>query len=111
MGKNQPLVSNIHDTALIFEGGGMRASYTSGFVAMLLEQKIYFDYVAGISAGSSLTVNYLSRDIKRTKRSFTEFVSDPSFGDLKSWLKGEGFLTPSTFTPRRRDRRSDTLRL
>ena len=92
MGQNQPLVSNIHDTALIFEGGGMRASYTSGFVAMLLEQKIYFNYVAGISAGSSLTVNYLSRDIKRTKRSFTEFVSDPSFGDLKSWLKGEGFF-------------------
>lgn len=92
MGQNQPLLSNIHDTALIFEGGGMRASYTSGFVAMLLEQKIYFDYVAGISAGSSLAINYLSRDIERTRRSFTEFVSDPSFGDLKSWFKGEGFF-------------------
>ncbi len=92
MGQSQPLVSNIHDTALIFEGGGMRASYTSGFVSMLLEQELYFDYVAGISAGSSLTINYLSRDIERTKRSFTEFVSDPSFGDLKTWLKGEGFF-------------------
>ncbi len=92
MKQNQPLVSNIHDTALIFEGGGMRASYTSGFVSMLIEQKIFFDYVAGISAGSSLSINYLSRDIERTRRSFTEFVSDPSFGDLKSWLKGEGFF-------------------
>lgn len=89
---HQPLVSNVHDTALIFEGGGMRASYTSGFVAMLLEQEIYFDYVAGISAGSSLTINYLSRDLDRTRRSFTEFASDPSFGNLRSWLKGEGFF-------------------
>ena len=31
----------------------MRASYTAGFVTMLLEQQLYFDYVAGISAGSS----------------------------------------------------------
>ncbi len=92
MSQVKSLLSNIHDTALIFEGGGMRVSYTSGFATMLLEQKLYFNYVAGISAGSSLAVNYLSRDMERTRRSFTEFASDPSFGDLKSWLKGEGFF-------------------
>ena len=35
--------SNVHDVALIFEGGGMRACYTAGFVTMLLEHEIYFD--------------------------------------------------------------------
>ncbi len=86
------LESNVYDTALIFEGGGMRACYTAGFVSMLLEHDIYFNYVAGISAGASHAVNYLSRDYVRTRRSFTDIVQDPSFGDLSSWVKGDGYF-------------------
>lgn len=86
------LKSNIYDTALIFEGGGMRACYTAGFVTMLLEQGLHFNYVAGISAGSSHAVNYLSRDPVRARRSFTDIVQDPSFGDISSWLKGDGYF-------------------
>jgi len=86
------ITNNIHDTALIFEGGGMRASYTAGFLNNLLENEIYFDYVAGISAGSSHSVNYLSRDIQRAKRSFVDLVTDPGFGGWKSFFKGEGYF-------------------
>lgn len=86
------LHNNIKDVALIFEGGGMRASYTSGFLNVLLENEIYFDYVAGISAGASNTVNYLSRDIERSRYSFVDFVLDPKFGGWKSFLRGEGFF-------------------
>ena len=32
------LLGTIDDVALIFEGGGMRASYTAGVVVTLLEQ-------------------------------------------------------------------------
>ena len=84
--------SNIHDVALIFEGGGMRACYTAGFVTMLLEQEMYFHYVAGISAGSTHAVNYLSRDPVRARRSFTDTVLDASFGDITTWMKGEGYF-------------------
>lgn len=86
------LDSNIKDTALIFEGGGMRASYTAGFLVNLLENQLYFDYVAGISAGASHSVNYLSRDTQRAKRSFVEVVLDPNFGGWKSFFKGEGYF-------------------
>ncbi|HBH11930.1 MAG: Patatin [Clostridiales bacterium 38_11] len=86
------MINNIKGVALIFEGGGMRASYTAGFVNNLLENEIYFDYVAGISAGASHSVNYLSRDITRTKRSFVDLVLDAEFGGWKSFLKGEGFF-------------------
>lgn len=86
------ITNNIHDTALIFEGGGMRASYTAGFLNTLLENEIYIDYVAGISAGSSHSVNYLSRDIVRSKRSFVDLVLDPGFGGWRSFLKGEGYF-------------------
>ena len=84
--------SNVHDVALIFEGGGMRACYTAGFVTMLLEHEIYFDYAAGISAGSSHAVNYLSRDPVRARRSFTDVVLDPAFGDITTWMRGEGYF-------------------
>ena len=86
------ITNNILNTALIFEGGGMRASYTAGFLNNLLENKIYFDYVAGISAGSSHSVNYLSRDIERSKRSFVDLVLDPNFGGWHSFFKGEGYF-------------------
>ncbi len=84
--------NNINDTALIFEGGGMRASYTAGILNTLLENDIYFNYVTGISAGSSHTVNYISRDKERAKKSFVDFVKDPNFGGWKSFFKGEGLF-------------------
>jgi predicted patatin/cPLA2 family phospholipase len=86
------LENNIKDTALIFEGGGMRASYTAGFLNILLENGLYFDYVAGISAGSSHSVNYLSRDTQRAKKSFVDLVLDPRFGGWGSFFKGEGYF-------------------
>ena len=86
------LTSNITDTALIFEGGGMRASYTSGFLNTLLENGLYFDYAAGISAGASNTVNYLSRDTERAKKSFVDLVLEPEFGGWRSFFRGEGYF-------------------
>ncbi|MEL7659973.1 patatin family protein [Acetobacterium wieringae] len=89
---SKTIKSNIKDTALIFEGGGMRASYTAGFLNTLLKNQLHFDYVAGISAGSSHCVNYLSRDPERARRSFVEIAQDPNFGGWKSFIKGEGFF-------------------
>ncbi len=86
------LASNIKDTALIFEGGGMRASYSAGFVNTLLEAGIYFDYVAGISAGASNSINYLTRDACRAKKSFVDIVLEPEFGGWLSFIKGEGYF-------------------
>ena len=42
------LSSNVFDTALIFEGGAMRASYTAPVVNVLLKNDIYFDWTAGM---------------------------------------------------------------
>lgn len=80
----------IHDVALVFEGGGMRASYTAGLAVLLMEQGVEFDFVCGISAGSSHTANFVSRDIHRTRVSFTDFVLDPHFGGFKTFMQGKG---------------------
>ena len=84
--------NNITNTALIFEGGGMRGSYTSAVVTTLLTEGIFFDYVAGISAGSSHTANYVSRDSARAHRSFVGFSADPEFGSWKTWFHGKGLF-------------------
>lgn len=86
------LTSNIHDTALIFEGGGMRGSYTAAVVSTLLAAGLHFDFVAGISAGSSHTVNYLSRDPGRARETFVDFAADPRMGDLWTFLRGKGLF-------------------
>lgn len=86
------LYSNVTSTALLFEGGGMRASYTSAMVVALLEAGIHLDFVAGISAGSSNTANYLSRDAWRARHSFVDFAADPKFGSWKTFVRGDGLF-------------------
>ncbi len=84
--------NNIFDTALIFEGGGLRNSYTAAVVCTLLEEELYFDNVYGVSAGSSHSLNYLSRDIWRAKESFVGFVADPAFGSWDTFLAHKGYF-------------------
>ncbi len=84
--------NNVFDTALIFEGGGLRNSYTAAVVVTLLEEGIFFDNVYGVSAGSSHSVNYISRDPERAKASFVDFVGDPSFGSWDTFLAHKGYF-------------------
>lgn len=85
-------MSTVTDTALIWEGGGMRAAYSSGVLATMLAHRLHFDWVAGISAGSSCTCNYVSRDAVRARKSFVELTLDPRFGDLRTFLGGKGYF-------------------
>ncbi len=86
------LESNIFNTALVFEGGSMRAAYTCAVVVKLLEEELYFNDVYGVSAGSSNTVNYLSRDAQRAHNSFTTFLANPKVGDWKTMLMHKGMF-------------------
>lgn len=85
-------LKHIDDTALIFEGGGMRGAFTAGIVATLIEEGIDFPHVSGISAGSSNTVNYVSRDAKRAHDTFTTVADSPEFGGFRHWIEGRGMF-------------------
>lgn len=80
------------DVALVFEGGGMRASYSCAVVVKLLHESVALPHVSGISAGSSNTANYLSRDPERARRSFVEFADDPRLGNLLTFVTGRGLF-------------------
>ncbi|WP_331715797.1 patatin-like phospholipase family protein [Tessaracoccus coleopterorum] len=86
----EPITSNVTDTALIFEGGGMRGSFSSGVLVTLLEAGIHADWVGGISAGTTCVANYVSRDPLRAERSFIDLAAEPEFGDWRTWLQGKG---------------------
>lgn len=88
----EELTSNVFDCALVFEGGGYRESFSAGVANVLLEQGIYFDYVCGLSAGASNTINYLSRDQWRVRASFmTDGATRKAVG-LRSVLRGKGYF-------------------
>ncbi len=89
----EDMTSNVFDTALIFEGGGMRVSYTCALANVLLENGIFFDNVYGLSAGASNTVNYVSRDTDRVRRSFVDLVEDPEFGGMGTFLQHKGYFS------------------
>lgn len=98
------LTSNISDTALVLEGGGMRGAFTAAIVTTLLGEGMHFDYVAGISAGSSNLANYVSRAAVRARRCFVDFAANPQFGTWKTWLQGKGlfnaeFIYERTYLP------------
>jgi len=87
-----PAAPNVTDTALIWEGGGMRAAYSSGALVTMLAHGIRFGWVGGISAGSSCTCNYVAQDADRARRSFVDLAADPRFGDLRTFVSGKGFF-------------------
>ena len=89
---NSTNLKHIDDTALVFEGGGMRGAFTAGIVATLIEEGIDFPHVSGISAGSSNTVNYVSRDAKRAHDTFTTVADSPEFGGFRHWIEGRGMF-------------------
>lgn len=47
----------------------------------------------GSPLGRATPVNYVSRDIDRTKRSFVDLVKDPEFGGVGTFLQHKGFFS------------------
>ncbi|MDO4412571.1 patatin family protein [Cutibacterium sp.] len=86
------MTTPIERTALVLEGGGMRASYTSAVVVKFLQMGWEFPHVSGISAGASHATNYISGDLWRTRQCFTDFAANPHFGNVRTWITGRGFF-------------------
>ncbi len=75
------------------EGGGYRAAYTAGIARVLLEQGIHFPFLCGISAGSSHTVDYCSRDLSRTRNAFLGMRPEGiPIADFGSVARGKGYF-------------------
>ena len=56
------------EAGLILEGGAERGIFTAGALDALMEKGMEFSYVCGVSAGACNAVDYVSRQIGRSKR-------------------------------------------
>ncbi len=74
-------------SALILEGGGMRALYTAGVLDVLMENGIETDVAAGVSAGALFGINYKSKQIGRVLRYNLKYAGISENLGLKSLIK------------------------
>lgn len=73
----------LDDIALVLEGGGMRGVFTAGVLDAFLDEKIYFPYTVGVSAGSSNGLSYASRQRGRARFCNIDALSRYNYIGLK----------------------------
>ena len=72
---------------LVLEGGAMRGMFTAGVLDVLLDEQIHIDGIVSVSAGALFGVNLLSKQRGRALRYNKQFLNDPRYIGLKSWLR------------------------
>ena len=73
-----------YDTGLILEGGGMRATYTTGVLDFFMDRDIYFRHIYGVSAGACHACSYISKQRGRAFEIFEKYLNDKRYCSLKS---------------------------
>ena len=74
-------------TGLVLEGGGMRGIYTAGVLDVLMENKIVFDGVIGVSAGAIHGCSMVSGQNGRSIRYYKNYHKDKRFMSFHNWLR------------------------
>lgn len=73
-------------SGLVLEGGGMRGVYTGGVLEKLLEEKLFVDYIVGVSAGACNASSYVSRQNGRNHKVTIGYVHHPDYISVKNLL-------------------------
>ena len=76
---------------IVLEGGATRGVFTAGVLDYLMEKDIYFKYVVGVSAGACNAVDYVSKQIGRTRQCMIIEEKENRYVDIKKMVK-TGFL-------------------
>lgn len=77
---------------LICEGGGTKGAYTSGVLQCFLDNKIYFPYAVGISAGAENLLPYVSRQRERLEITGVDAASQKGAIGIKPLIKEKGIF-------------------
>ena len=74
-------------TAIVFEGGASRTSFTNGVIDELLRQGIKADYVIGTSAGIGNGMSFVTRQFGRNLKISLKYQSDKRYMGKRYLLK------------------------
>lgn len=66
-------------TALILEGGAMRAIYTAGVLDAMLKENFFPDKIYAVSAGACHACSFLSRQFGRNLEIVKKYANDPRY--------------------------------
>lgn len=77
---------------LVLEGGAFRGVFTSGVLDVLMENKIEFDYVVGVSAGAGNAMGYMSKQPGRTRNVIKPRDRRQNYFGLRQILRHGRFL-------------------
>lgn len=83
----------MNKASLVLEGGATRGVFTSGALDYLMEQELYLPYVVGVSAGSCNGIDYVSRQIGRTRDCMIHREKEYNYYmDFKGFVKAKSLL-------------------
>lgn len=71
---------------LVLEGGASRTYFSCGVMDGLLKEKLYADYVIGVSAGIAFGVSYVSRQFGRNYEILMKYESDKRYMGVRHLL-------------------------
>ena len=80
------------NTALVLEGGGMRGVFTCGVLDYLMDHRIQFPYVVGVSAGACNGLSYMSHQRGRGKYSNIDLLAKYKYIGVRPLLKRRGLI-------------------
>lgn len=78
--------------ALVLEGGGLRGVFTAGVVDCFIDNKIDFDYVCGVSAGSCNTFAYVAKARGFVKKCLMQNDKKNSFYGVKQMMESHKYV-------------------
>ncbi|MDR3310569.1 MAG: patatin family protein [Oscillospiraceae bacterium] len=82
----------IPDAALVLEGGGTRAYFSSGVMDAFIAAGVMFPYIIGVSAGAANAITYVSGQYGRSRVVVENFVSSPRYVGVRNlFLHGSLF--------------------
>lgn len=79
----------LKNCGMVLEGGAVRGLFTSGALDYLMEQEFYTKYVVGVSAGACNGVDYVSRQIGRTRDCFIPKSKEDRYLRKENVIKGK----------------------
>jgi len=77
----------LEKTGLVLEGGGLRGMYTAGVLDFLIDKKLFFPYIIGVSAGACNANSYISRQRGRNRDINLNYIQDKRYISLSNLLR------------------------
>ncbi len=79
------------ETGLVLEGGGFRGIFTAAVLDVFLREKLFFNYVLGVSAGAAYGVSYVSRQYERNL-AVNQYVGDKRYCGWRNYFRNGSYF-------------------